>query len=620
LEQFPNYEIRFRNYERVKQELCDITDLLQTGESGISPGRVVQEIVISPRGDAILEFANIDAESEPVLRFHVSSFMLAETSPIFAGMFARHSGAMEAYDDDITTQLPLPPTRYICKDGSEANLYRMPQLEHNRERSLEILLHAAHLHNDKVPREVSFEQFVAIAEVCLRYKCTSPLELYVEHRWLPAWMHKATDDMPDGLLVISYAFGLRQLFTRMSKTTILNIEDERELQEKPWAQSIKDKIWAVRCAKMAQVQACCINAVQDYLRPPSQTAVGGSEPIPTPASTMSLDLRRNTSPSSVAPSLPIPSSPVILTSSPRCPKGSHWCDATNLGWLMLVFGELQLLPTIMKPTVLSHLSYAQQPPRRSLAQVVDVLRTVASPPHPVHRGGVCDPAPAFRAAINDIYNSVSGLTLYDVSGRSHGWALSRHRAGEPQAVLLRGLRRMAASERGKISDLPESIRLRILCQVESAGDLLGAAMINSGFYDTFKKNELMLMRGIVCAGRRQTLMILTEASASRKDPDAAESKVLISPDSNETDEEEDDNEDEAEYEEDEQKEEQEQEEDEEAQEDNHLSSVTNGVVGFQGPTDLHHMESQLHVDDSQLIENKVLLSGPNHKVLSGGMI
>ncbi|KAF5534960.1 hypothetical protein FMEXI_11041 [Fusarium mexicanum] len=490
---FPKYEMRFYDYERIKQELNEIRQLLQTGESGISPDRTIKEFAISQRGDAILEFANNApgcVHSDPALRFRVSSYMLAETSPIFARMFAGHSSSLHLYDDDdISTLLPLPPTKYFCKDGSEAKLYRMPQVELNHLCSLEILLHAAHMHNEMVPREIEFEQFVAIAECCMRYKSTSPLELIVEHRWLPQWMHKGADDMPDGLLVISYAFGLRRLFSRMSKTTILNLVDEKELLAKPWPQKIKEKIWAVRCAKMAQIHECCVSTIREYMREPTHNTLEGSEEL-------SLDIRASFS----SDSLP----PTMLTSSPRCPKGSHWCDATNLGWLMLLYNEMNLLPHIMAPDVLSHLPRTQPQPK-SLAQIVDALRRIPAPPTPVHRG-VCDPGPMFRSAISDIYNSVLGLTLFDISGKSHGWGLSKHREREPQTQLNKGLDRMAAPDPNYsvATEFPEIVRLRILCQLDEIDDLHTAAMINRAYYETYKKHELYLMRNILRMDRKRT--------------------------------------------------------------------------------------------------------------------
>lgn len=515
--QFPRYEIRFRNYEKVKQELNDIRKLLQAGESGISPARVIEEFAIAPRGDVVLEFANLGPDAtgnEPALRFRASSALLSETSPIFARLFSGHPNSLYLHEtDDITDLLPPPPVPYFCDDGSEVKLYRMPQQEFNRFGSLEILLHAAHMHNDKVPRDVTFEQFVAIAECSLRYKSTSPLEMVVEHRWLPQWMHKGADDMPDGLLIISYAFGLRQLFTRMSKSAILNLADEKDLHGKPWPRKIKDKVWAVRCAKVDQLYASCRSTIQEYIRPPAQDE--------------SSETNQHISLSELDSHLASPIQPAMaLTSTPRCPKGNHWCDASNLGWMMLVYNELGLLPTIVQPSLMSHLPNVH-PPSKSLAQMMETLRSTPSPPAPLHPGGVCDPVPAFRASIADVYNSVTGLTLFDISGKSHGWALSKHKVSEPQLLLTAGLNRMAAAHENihsVVSEFPEEIRLKILGEMEDLEDLQAAARINRGFYETYKRNELQLMRNILRADRIRWGSI---GRYSLED-DKAESKILKS--------------------------------------------------------------------------------------------
>ncbi|KAM4063797.1 hypothetical protein HRG_006908 [Hirsutella rhossiliensis] len=485
---FPRYEIRFRDYEKVKQELSEIRRLLQCAESGISPSRPVQGLDISPRGDAILEFANLAADQaadEPVLRFRVSSYMLAETSPIFARMFSGHAASLHLHEaEDISEQLPPPPTSYVCTDGSEVKLYRMPQREVNRLGSMEVLLHAAHMHNEMVPREVGFDQFVAIAECSMRYKSTSPLEIVVEHRWLPQWMHKGAENMPDGLLAISYAFGVRQLFTRMSKSAILDLVDEKDLQSKPWPQKIKDKIWDVRCAKVAQVYACCTGTIQEYIHTPARDA--GLEPERVPPT----DPRNRLNEPAMTPR-----PAAALTSSPRCPKGNHSCDAANLGWMMLGFNEMDLLPQIVHPSVLLHLPEAEPRPR-SLAQMIDVLRRMPSPAFPVHRGGVCDPGPSFRAAIADIYDSIAGLTLHDISCKSHGWALSKHQMDEPQPAAEIGLERMAALDRAYTvaQELPDGVRLQILDELDDVDDLQAAARTNRGFYQTYQGHEGDLVR------------------------------------------------------------------------------------------------------------------------------
>lgn len=580
---WPWYERRFRHYDAVKETIMQVDRQLMTAAEGAGKRarKIVRDYVIAPRGNAVLEFANTGDYHTPLLRFRVSSHMLAETSPIFEAVFGGQFSHPRILDRDLREldgQVPREPPRSVaCADGSSVKLYSMPQLEPNKEEALTILLYAAHMQNEKVPREISFEQFTAIAEVCLKYQCTSPLELFVEHRWLPAWLHKASEHQPDGILLISYAFGLRRLFTRMSKTALLNIVDEEELWAKPWPNAMKEKIWAVRNAKLAQVYDACVGAVQDYFRPPGHLFGAGVPPSDNPPRTSSM-LR----PSSYFSNPPLPSyvSLFSLTSAPRCPKGDHWCDATSLGWLLLVLNELQLIWTIVNPSVVptAQGQHIQQP--RSLAQLLDVLRSVPGPPHPAHPGStVCDPAPALRAAVNDVYNSISGLTLFDVDGKRHGWGLSKHRLNEPQTIQNVSLGKLSLdglslrdeavepaqarkedtlglllmdtedslSDSGTEADITEdgerevedgsiddntqryqpsppptfapdeTICLGIMRHAGTFDDLHALALVSRAFYAAFKKNELALMRPLIGVWRRQTLSALAGGPAQSQD-------------------------------------------------------------------------------------------------------
>ncbi|KAF9879466.1 hypothetical protein CkaCkLH20_03009 [Colletotrichum karsti] len=504
------YDVRFRNHDRVKKDLVEVVRALQMAEAGESGEAAVEEVEISARGDAVLEFA--DERGRPALRFRVSSWMLAETSPVFERMFTGRA-SIEVWDDeDLEASLPAegPPGTYTCRDGSEARLYRMPQAERDAEGSLTTLLHAAHMHNERVPREVSFEGFVAMAETCLRYRCTSPLEVFVEHRWLPLWIHKGSEEMPDGMLVVSYVFGFRQLFARMSKTAVLNVRGEEEVRGKRWPRRVKERVWGLREAKMGQVEDACAAALREYLVR-DEGASGGRGGCEEGAE----------------------GEAGMFMGRPRCPKGSHWCDATNLGWLMMTFGELGLLSTVMKGSALG--DSQQTPPTRkgrSLAELVDQLRTIESPPQAVHKGAACDPAARFRAAVSDIYNSVSGLTLFEVSGRAHGWGLSRHRSGQVQAVLPRVLRgiweRTEVKEEGEESrrngngsgngtlGVTDEVRLMILRATRSVEDLRATAVVDKGFWGVYKENEGSLTRRFVKAHRRHTLMKLTSMDVVEK--------------------------------------------------------------------------------------------------------
>jgi hypothetical protein len=483
------YKIRSLNFDRLRLDLKATNQLFSEAQEGEAPNMLIQEHIVARNGDTILEFANGGSEIHPILRFRVSSHLLAAASPLFAQFLSPQKP--ENTPLEMMSQLPPAPKKHTCKDGMEVNVYRMPQVELNKRGSLSILLHAAHMHIPKVPREVEFPVFVSIAEVCLRYHCTSPLELQVEYQWLPQWIHLIGDDNIDGFLLISYAFGLRRIFTRMTKSAILNAVSEEEIRGKDqWPQAVKEKIIATRAAKLAQVQECCTKAMGEYFRSPAKVADRSS-------SVGSLQ----------------------LTSLPRCPRGSHLCDATNLGWVMLVYNELRILPMIMKDVGFLDLPSA---PKRSLKELVDCLRLMPSAPS-VH-SGVCDYAAAFRSDINDIYNSVQGLTLRDVAGRN-GWALSKHAGPTEDRYddLARDLVELEApleypkeTKRAEAFS-NEDINFRILSHLDNMDDLISAAMIDKTFYQAYKCNEALLLRNVMKAERRRTMsQLLSDPAAIRQ--------------------------------------------------------------------------------------------------------
>ncbi len=466
------YRIRSLNFDRLRIDLEDIINLFGDAKDSDAPNRAVREYVIAKNGDTVLEFANAASEIplHPILRFRVSSHLLAESSPLFA-QFLSPQKLKEDTPFNMIGQLLPPPSRYPHEDGSDIKLYRMPQVEFNQNDALCILLHAAHIHHAKVPRQIDFPVFVSIADVCLRYQCTSPLELQVEYQWLPQWIHIIGDEKIDGFLLISYAFGLRRIFTRMSKSAILNILDDDEIQSKElWPQAVTDKIQNTRAAKIGQAYECCQRVVSAYFRPPAEV------------------IGRGTGVGSLR-----------LTSVARCPKGSHVCDATNLGWMMLVFNELQLLPDIVGRTNFPELPNT---PRRSLKELVDCLRLVSSPPG-VH-SDVCDYAASLRSDIDDIYNSVTGLTLFDVSGKN-GWALSKHAEStedrhddfardriEPEVPLA-----YQDKDKSVVAMSNEDISLRILSHLHDFDDLISAAMVDQTFYRAYKQNEAALLKNVI---------------------------------------------------------------------------------------------------------------------------
>lgn len=467
------YVERFKNYDQLKIDLLQTELLCAAIASDKGPIVSIREYDIAANGDTILEFANNESEIHPVLRFRVSSYMLIEASPFFARILS--SSLSDSNSPlEMLEGSPPPPLKQVCRDGTEVKVYRMPQLELNKWEALTTLLHAAHMHNDHIPREVKFYEFVSIAEVCLRYQCTGPLEMAVEYRWLPQWIHKANEDSPDGMLLITYVFGLRRLFHRTSKSAILNITSDKELEGKElWPREVKDKIAAVRLAKLAQIYASCAGLIKEYIKvmPHMQAADKGAEGA--------------------------------LTSTPKCPKGLHQCDAANLGWLMLVYNELGILPVVMD-TVNGRYPFIQF--GRSISVLVQSLWQMPSPPQ-LH-SGICNYAPAFKSAINDIYNSITGLTLRDVTGID-GWALSKRHdlrtkfSDDALREVFELPAPMEQREPDPVATADEMISLRILSYLDDLQDLHSTAMVNKSFYSAFKKNELALMRNLVKAGKRK---------------------------------------------------------------------------------------------------------------------
>jgi hypothetical protein len=471
------FRIRSLNFHTLTQDIQAIEQLFESVDSG-NPGSIgVREYVIVKDGDTILEFANGASEMHPILRFRVSSHFLAASSSLFAHIFSPQQGADAELD--MVDDLPPPPTKHTCEDKTEVKVYRMPQFEANDNEALTILLDAAHMHKHAVPKDIDFPTFISIAEVCLRYRCLPvQIEFQVEYLWLRQWLEMAADGSPgrDGLLLITYVFGERELFKRLTKSVILNAVDDAEIQSKTlWPQLIRDKMKAIRSAKMEQISACGTNAISEYFRPPQD----------------------NTNRSAGVGSL-------AITTVPRCPRGSHLCDATNLGWLMLVYNEMRILPSIMNRTSFTDLP---ESPPRSLKEQLDCLRLMPSAPD-VH-SGVCDYAPAFRSAINDIYNSILGLDLDEIGSV----LLPQKSAEAPKDSVSDSLKEpfelapTAPTTPRPVVKTPissyEHICLRILTHLDNIDDLNSAALIDKGFHHVYKRNEATLLRNAMRGERRR---------------------------------------------------------------------------------------------------------------------
>lgn len=239
----------------------------------------------------------------------------------------------------------------------------------------------------------------------------------------------------------------------------------------------------------------------------------------------------------------------------RCPRGDRACDAQNLGWFMKSLAELGLLPTVLQLPVPSYPPAPQAHMHtQSLQQVIDALSLITSPPG--CHGGICDFAPAFHSAINDVYESLTGLTLFDVTGK-HGWALSKNGAEPSSSSSRRGLpgtgagadeelfriaagtaaarqmryapgcqnqyqyqyqypstppprpsRHRHGSGKGKeyddddeSHDEDDACYYKILSFLDDPRDLRAAALVNKRFYRSYRRNEARLRDGMPGKGK-----------------------------------------------------------------------------------------------------------------------
>ncbi|KAI9867731.1 MAG: hypothetical protein M1813_008531 [Trichoglossum hirsutum] len=361
----------------------------QTGEGGKTN---IYESRIDSEGDIILDFASGDINYSR-LQYQVSSHMLSKASPLFAQALKIAPSRMPGpfIPKGMEGQLPVvPPVRVPAKS---ATLIFMPQKEYSIG-ALGIVLCAAHMRNDKVPRSISFRELVEVARVCQQYQCIDPVSLFVELLWLPQWQEWIGHPGYGDFLLISYVFGHARIFETASKRVILQLRGDQDVMEdKMLPLHVRERLRQVRAAILARILDCCRKTMRQYLPPP---------PPPEPNRLDGADWSANSNRWVAASS---------LESELHCPKMNRQCDANNLGWLMLIFNELGILGSVMN----SNLNLAQGTwYTGSLGGLIAKLCAVPSAVK-VHDGD-CDYAPAFRSKICEIFNTIKGLDLSEVNG------------------------------------------------------------------------------------------------------------------------------------------------------------------------------------------------------------
>ena len=457
--------------EESLRELQHLQDAISVTEANLTqlygmrtgPDRTLhaEDCVISPVGDVVMVFG-----ANPQVQFQVSSQALSSVSPLFS--YALHPyTANDRFQrgpppPDLVDE--LPKTAPTVVSSSLPPIVRMPQEEMNEMGALSTLLYAAHARHDKVPRTIEFQEFVAIAAVCHKYRCTAPVEIFVECFWLPQWKDQVGQKGFEDFLFISYVFGLERIFELTSKAYILS----GPFEEHRLPEHVCRRLNQARAFHLAKVVERCNWALSSYL------------PLSIPLAERNAVKRRSTA-SHTEENVNGSRISWQLISPTRCPHGSHACDAANLGWLMMVLNEVGVPHAYSNQSRGSWVSWQGL----TLKQVFAKLCAAPSADD-VHEGG-CNYATAFRNDMCDLFNGIRALNVREVNEMFAGRRPSAiRRVGGPAAdENVDGRRRSAGGSAGSTP------RRSIVYDggLPSSGDL-GAAFRSFPTYQEYMRRTL----------------------------------------------------------------------------------------------------------------------------------
>ena len=350
--------------------------------------------VIAPNGDTVLEFGDPSG-----YKFRVSSQVLSQASTFFDYALTpyRPHQVDPRSPPPVNMEYDLENTELVRASPTAPARLHLKLDKHITFEAISILLYAAHMRIDKVPRNISFQEFVDVASACYKYRCTLPVEIFVERVWLEQWIDCLGVKGYDEFLFISYVFGLSRIFEETSKRAIMllqnsygALQEDSRLPLDAWLH-----LRQVRAARLRDILQLCRKTMNSYV--PIQD--GGSTQASRPVSYSDAD--------------PLANAEMLqLKRQPRCPHGSYQCDAFNLGWLMLVLNEVGVLPAVLDPSKEDDLMLWQT---NSLKRILCKLS--AAPSAIGVHGDACDYAPAFRNSMCDIYNNIRGVNIWDINDR-----------------------------------------------------------------------------------------------------------------------------------------------------------------------------------------------------------
>jgi len=205
-------ELEFENDEDILRELLQgeeyYSPLPSPTASPLRPDRVAS-IDFDPEGDVLL----ILSSSSGIARFRVNSNILCIASPVFRAMLGAKSQFKERTALSARTSTSEPLELSLPDDDPKA---------------LVVILRVIHLQYDWVPPSLDESQLYKIAVICDKYDMRQSLEI-----WLAKWISPLVEPPAkpvsgDKWLFIAYAFGRKDLFSRLTKDLILQCRSDED--------------------------------------------------------------------------------------------------------------------------------------------------------------------------------------------------------------------------------------------------------------------------------------------------------------------------------------------------------------------------------------------------------
>lgn len=177
------------------------TDTVSQNDKNSKPEkRPIAAVDIAPDGDLILE---VDTPAG-LARFRVVSAALCLSSPVFRAMLGPNSNFKEACE---------------LRKSKSAEPHVI-SLDDDYPQALAVVLHVLHLRNDKVPQKITFDNLYELAVICDKYDCAVAMSLWISI-WVRQWSDLSLDSGYERWLFIAWAFGIEDVFTKLSKKIIM---------------------------------------------------------------------------------------------------------------------------------------------------------------------------------------------------------------------------------------------------------------------------------------------------------------------------------------------------------------------------------------------------------------